>query len=253
MAERFNDLVKTYAALADPHRLAIVEELVVSDRAPSELRAALGIESNLLAHHLDALESAGLIDRIASLGDRRRRYVRLAVDTLDVLPTGTHAAARRVVFVCTENAARSQLAQGLWNQIHPLQAISGGTKPAERLQPGTLQTARRRGINLDNARPSPIPELEPDDLVITVCDRAHEHLRRRSDVRQIHWSIPDPAASPTPDAYDKAADDLARRIEVLIPRLSAEVNNDFEAHPGFHAGQARFGAGGPSAGRSPEL
>ena len=71
----------TYAALGDPHRLAIVEELVLSDRAPSELGERFGLESNLLAHHLRVLEAVGLIERVTSDGDRRRRYLRLRAPT----------------------------------------------------------------------------------------------------------------------------------------------------------------------------
>ncbi|MGA9276742.1 ArsR/SmtB family transcription factor, partial [Ilumatobacter sp.] len=68
---------RIHAALADPSRLAIVDELTVSDRAPSELAARLSIPGNLLAHHLHVLSGVGLIERFGSSGDRRRRYVRL--------------------------------------------------------------------------------------------------------------------------------------------------------------------------------
>ncbi|MEZ5269751.1 MAG: winged helix-turn-helix domain-containing protein [Microthrixaceae bacterium] len=66
-----------HAALGDPVRLSVVDELVVSDRSPVELSRLVGIESNLLAHHLDILEEAGLIERSRSSGDGRRRYVHL--------------------------------------------------------------------------------------------------------------------------------------------------------------------------------
>ena len=67
-----------HTALADPHRLEIVDELAISDRSPTELGRSLAIGSNLLAHHLGVLEEAGLIERHASDGDARRRYVRLS-------------------------------------------------------------------------------------------------------------------------------------------------------------------------------
>ena len=66
-----------HAALGDPIRLAIVDELTASDRSPVELRRLTGSESNLLAHHLDVLEDVGLIARKRSSGDQRRRYVQL--------------------------------------------------------------------------------------------------------------------------------------------------------------------------------
>lgn len=57
-----------HAALAEPHRLAIIDELVLSDRSPSELRATLGMDSNLLAHHLHVLARLKLIERSESQG-----------------------------------------------------------------------------------------------------------------------------------------------------------------------------------------
>ena len=69
-----------HAAVSDPTRLRIVDDLAASDRSPSELGERLGIGSNLLAHHLDVLEHAGIIQRFTSAGDGRRRYVRLVHD-----------------------------------------------------------------------------------------------------------------------------------------------------------------------------
>ncbi|HEX9681484.1 MAG TPA: hypothetical protein VGA13_00225 [Acidimicrobiales bacterium] len=65
------------AALGETARLTIVDELFASDRSLVELRRRLGMESNLLAHHLDVLERVGLIQRSRSSGDGRRRYVRI--------------------------------------------------------------------------------------------------------------------------------------------------------------------------------
>ena len=70
-------------------RLAIVDELVGSDRSPVELRRLLGIESNLMAHHLDVLEGVGMIARTRSSGDGRRRYIHLIRASLvDLVPGG---------------------------------------------------------------------------------------------------------------------------------------------------------------------
>ena len=91
-------------------RLAIADELTESDRSPVELRRRLGLESNLLAHHLDVLERVGLIERKPSSGDGRRRYVRLVRASLDGLAPGHPARTGSALFVCTANSARSQLA-----------------------------------------------------------------------------------------------------------------------------------------------
>ena len=96
-----------HAALGDPVRLAIVDELAASDRSPVELRHRFGLESNLLAHHLDVLESVGLVNRTRSSGDGRRRYVHLLRPALADLSVGTPPRTGPALFVCTRNSARS--------------------------------------------------------------------------------------------------------------------------------------------------
>ena len=80
--ESILDRAAVHAALGEPVRLAIVEDLATSDRSPKELAVRLSLPTNLLAHHLDVLEGAGLIERFVSAGDRRRRYVRLVREPL---------------------------------------------------------------------------------------------------------------------------------------------------------------------------
>lgn len=209
---------RIHGALADVHRLAIVDELALSDRSPSELGSQLGIDSNLLAHHLDVLARLGLIERSESQGDRRRRYVRLVPDSLADLGVGGVLSVGRVVFVCTENAARSQLAAALWNDAGvKVPGCSGGTQPRERVHAGAMRSAERRGLSLVGARPAPIPDPLPRDLLITVCDRAHEALRGIGHSTHLHWSIPDPVVSADPNAFEAAVDLLNTRIQRLAP------------------------------------
>lgn len=211
-----------HAALAEPHRLAIIDELVLSDRSPSELRATLGMDSNLLAHHLHVLARLKLIERSESQGDRRRRYVRLVPATLEDLGMGGVLRAGRVIFVCTENAARSQIAAALWNDTGvEIPACSGGTQPRERVYAGAVTAAERRGLSLVDVRPAPIPDRLSTDLLITVCDRAHEELRGGGDRAHLHWSIPDPVAAAEPNAFEAAADLLDKRIQRLAPLVGS--------------------------------
>lgn len=63
------------AALGEPARLAIVDQLVLGDASPSEIGRQLGLPSNLLAHHLKLPEQAGVIERSRSERDRRRSYL----------------------------------------------------------------------------------------------------------------------------------------------------------------------------------
>src|SRR5450755_275347 len=71
---------RRYAALGEPVRLAIIDQLTLGDASPGELGAVVDLPTNLLAHHLRVLEEAGLIRRVRSEGDRRRSYVQLRLD-----------------------------------------------------------------------------------------------------------------------------------------------------------------------------
>jgi protein-tyrosine-phosphatase/DNA-binding HxlR family transcriptional regulator len=222
--ERYAEQAQVHAALADPHRLAIIEVLNLSDRTPREVEAMLGVESNLLAHHLAVLEAAGLIERVTSQGDRRRRYVRLTPSAHHTIHPPTEIIARRIIFVCSENAGRSQLAQAIWNQTQRPQAISAGTGPAKRLYPGAIRAAARRGIDLRNVVPSQLPELRPGDLIITVCDRAHEIVAAQIASNQLHWSVPDPAADPDPKAFERSAEAISARITIAGPHIQPPIS-----------------------------
>ncbi|MBI2704403.1 MAG: helix-turn-helix domain-containing protein [Actinobacteria bacterium] len=204
-----------HAALGDPHRLAIVDALLPSDRSVAELGEQATLAGNLLAHHLDVLEDAGLIVRVISSGDKRRRYVRLCRGAFDSLrPSAKVPIDRPVLFVCTHNSARSQLAAALWNDITRQVAGSAGTHPATNVHPGAVAAARRAGIDLTRARPR---LLVPRDLrgrrVITVCDRAHEELSPKKS--WLHWSIADPIIAGDRRAFDATVDELRGRIEGL--------------------------------------
>lgn len=200
-----------HAALGDPARLAIVDELSVSDRAPVELGRRLGLASNLLAHHLDVLEGVGMIERSRSSGDGRRRYVHLLPAALDGLVPGRSVPAGAALFVCTANSARSQLAAALWRAVTGQPATSAGTHPADRVHPGAVAVARRWGIDLGAAAPRPLAAVTPlPPLVVTVCDRAHEELRVGDD--WLHWSVPDPVPAGTGAAFDAAFAELRERV-----------------------------------------
>ncbi len=206
-----------HAALADPARLRIVDTLTVGDAAPSELAAMLAMPSNLLAHHLRVLEGEGLIARTRSEGDKRRSYLQLVPGSLDGLAPASSRAVRRVLFVCTANSARSQLAAALWRHASRVPAASAGTHPAQRIDPGAVAVAERQRLPLRRARPRRIDDVRTaGDLVITVCDLAHEELGERAD---LHWSVADPVRAGSAAAFDRTFDELSDRVNRLAPRL----------------------------------
>lgn len=208
-----------HAALSEPARLEMVDLLTLGDWSPSELQARLRLPSNLLAHHLNVLEHAGVIGRGRSEADRRRSYVRLERAALADLGVGRSISAKRVVFVCTANSARSQMAVALWNRASNIPAASGGTHPAERIDPAAIETVREHGLSLRNLRPRLLDEIrETGDYIVTVCDTAHEELGAAD---ALHWSVPDPVRSGTSAAFEAAFDELARRVDDLAPRVAA--------------------------------
>ena len=206
------------SALAEPVRLAMVDHLLLGDASPSELGAHVGLGSNLLAHHLRVLEEAGVVDRVRSEGDRRRSYVQLRTDHPLVLVAATSTTsltpAPRVIFVCTANSARSQLAAASWNQLSPIPATSAGTHPGPRIHPRAIAAAHRHGLRLGSARPVPVADqLHDGDLVVAVCDNAHEELA--TDLPRLHWSVPDPVRVDTDAAFETAYTDIHRRVRHL--------------------------------------
>lgn len=206
-----------YSALGDPVRLAIAHHLRTSDRTPGDLATALDLTTPLVAHHLATLEAAGVIERRASSGDRRRRYVRLrpeayAVATPHLMaPHGVDTPD--VVFVCTHNAARSQLATALWARRTGGRSRSAGTEPAERVHPGAVAAADRIGIDLGSARPQQLGAVGDAEFVVTVCDHAHETLDHPRE--RWHWSLPDPALIGSDDAFDDVVRQLDHRIAAV--------------------------------------
>lgn len=236
MASDLERRARRYAALGEPVRLSIVDRLWLGDSSPGDLAAALDVPTNLLAHHLRVLEGAALILRVRSEGDRRRTYVRLRSDDPSVgalrygdRPPGAMAAseggpdpqlgsASRVVFVCTHNSARSQLAAAVWKGLSTTPAASAGTRPAVRVHPRAMSVGRRHGLHLSRTATAHTGKvLRRNDLVVAVCDNAYEELSSAADSRpRLHWSIPDPVRIDTDEAFEAAYRDIADRVDRLI-------------------------------------
>jgi ArsR family transcriptional regulator, arsenate/arsenite/antimonite-responsive transcriptional repressor / arsenate reductase (thioredoxin) len=217
--------VKVHAALGEPSRLAIVDRLMFGDMSPGELADLFGLPSNLLAHHLNVLGKAGLVERVRSEGDLRRAYVRLVPGALAGLTPDFTRSAARVVFVCTHNSARSQLAAAVWAGSSRVPVASAGTRPADRVHPNAVAVARRHRLPLKRVQTAHLDAvLRPDDVVVAVCDNAHEELGSRAPDR-LHWSIPDPVRIGTDEAFEHALG----LIEDRVGRLATAVHGPAEA------------------------
>jgi ArsR family transcriptional regulator, arsenate/arsenite/antimonite-responsive transcriptional repressor / arsenate reductase (thioredoxin) len=213
-----------HAALGEPSRLAIVDRLLLGDVSPGELADMFGLPSNLLAHHLRVLSEAGLVERVRSEGDHRRAYVRLVPRALAGLSPDFTRPAARVVFVCTHNSARSQLAAAVWSASSRVPVASAGTHPADRVHPNAVAVARRHRLPLKRVRTAHLDAvLRPEDLVVAVCDNAHEELGLRAPDR-LHWSVPDPVRVGTYEAFEHALE----LIEDRVGRLATAVHTPEE-------------------------
>jgi protein-tyrosine-phosphatase/DNA-binding transcriptional ArsR family regulator len=215
-----------HAALGEPVRLALVERLLMSDVSPGELATELDVATNLLAHHLRVLEDAGLVRRVRSEGDQRRSYVRLRMDEPEVaVLMGLSAASSpppssRVVFVCTHNSARSQLAAAAWARVSRTPTRSAGTHPAARVHPRAVLTARRHGLALEGVRTAQFGDVvRRDDLVVSVCDSAHEELSTGQPRPRLHWAVPDPVPANTNAAFEAAYEEIHQRVDRLASAL----------------------------------
>jgi protein-tyrosine-phosphatase len=180
---------------------------------------ATGLASNALAFHLDILDEVGLVSRHVSQGDRRRRYVRLHDDVLATVavPRPEEPVPARtgpLLFVCSGNSARSQLAAALWTRRTGQAALSAGLSPAPEVHPHAVEVARRHGLDLSAARPRGYDEVAtPPGLVVSVCDRARE-AEPPFDAPLLHWSVANPAGGDLDD-FETAYRHLSRRIDRL--------------------------------------
>ena len=131
----------------------------------------------------------------------------------------------RVLFLCTRNAARSQIAEALLQKKGrgQFEAGSAGSDPAPEVNPLAVQTLRQHGIDWSHASTKGLEAVQeqPWDLVITVCDQARENcLSLPSRPIFAHWGIPDPEAEDDPGGQKQAVDEafryLSRRIDLML-------------------------------------
>jgi protein-tyrosine-phosphatase/DNA-binding transcriptional ArsR family regulator len=232
--------------LAHPQRWRLVGELSRSDRRVQELVDTVGEAPNLVSYHLRKLRALRLVSERRSAFDGRDVYYSLDLDRLrdlyldaaDELHPGIVAGGRfreepvtgarerpRVLFLCTHNSARSQMAEGILRHLagDRFEVASAGTEPS-RVHPLATAEMARRGIDLASHRSKSMAEFvgERFDYVVTVCDHARESCPVfPGDPERIHWSIEDPAAVEGAEtqraaAFTRAATELTTRIRNFV-------------------------------------
>jgi protein-tyrosine-phosphatase len=131
------------------------------------------------------------------------------------------ALGRRVIFVCLQNAGRSQMSQALFERAAAGQhtAASAGTTPADRVHPEVVAVMREVGIDLSGRRPVLLTRelAERVDIVVTMgCGDACPYVPGK---RYIDWDLPDPAGRPI-DEVRALRDEIDRRVRALAAELN---------------------------------
>ena len=237
---------------AHPLRWQLLCELARSDRRVRELTALVGQPQNLVSYHLGELRASGLVGTRRSSFNGRDIYYRLdlarcaqALATAGgalhpglrlgppppPVPPGAGPGQASVLFLCTGNSARSQIAEALTHTRSGgrVLAASAGSHPKP-LHPNAVRVMAARGIDLTGWQPKHFSVFAARrfSYVITLCDRVREVCPEfPGHPGYIHWSIADPAAGGGSDedtypAFEQTAAGLAARIGFLLAALGAE-------------------------------
>ncbi len=232
-----------------PVRWRLLTELGHSDRQVNELTALVGRPQNLVSYHLGRLRNAQLVRMRRSSADARDAYY--SIDLLrcgELLGTAgallhpalrpfftqsppAHAPSRkvRVLFLCTGNSARSQIAEALMQHLAPeVEAFSAGSQP-KTLHPNAIRVMAERGIDLRGRCAKHLAEFlaERFDYVITLCDRVREVCPEfPAQPESIHWSMPDPSATAVSHeesypVFERTTTELEMRIGFFLHALRA--------------------------------
>jgi len=231
-AGRRSNGYREYAS-ADLARLRLVVALRRLGLAPREAGRLAGL---CLEHGAADADLAPMLeDQRAAIRRRRLDLDRLEGELLDLETTiaASGRAARReasvapirVLFVCTHNSARSQIAEAMLGRLGgtDFEASSAGTK-ATRVNPYAVRVLAEQGVDWSDARSKVITEFlgEPFDYVITVCDRARETCPVfPGSTNTLHWGLDDPSAvegtdEERLDAFRRTLVDLTARLRPFI-------------------------------------
>jgi protein-tyrosine-phosphatase/DNA-binding transcriptional ArsR family regulator len=218
-----------------PLRWHLMSELARSDRRVGELCELADRRQSLVSYHLRQLRDAGLVSVRRSAADGRDTYYVLDLTRCGELlasageslhpglapraPRERRTTLARVLFLCTGNSARSQMAEALCARLSggAVSAASAGSHPKP-LHPDAVRVMPE----LAGRRSKHLGEFEGQrfDYVISLCDRVREICPEfPGGPELIHWSIPDPAREPGGDAFERTAAELHTRIHFLIQAI----------------------------------
>lgn len=228
-------------------RWKLVTALARSDLRGQELIVLVDEPANLVSYHLKQLRDHRLVTAHRSAADSRDLYYSLDLPLLraafrdsgraihpalaepmtDPEPAALSPAVhpKRVLFLCTHNSARSQMAEGILRYFggDTVEVASAGSDP-QPVHPLAVSAMAEMGIDIAGQRPKHLDEYagQTFDTIITVCDRVRETCPVfPGDPERIHWSFPDPAEvrgtqEERHRAFKQTAVQLATRIHHLL-------------------------------------
>ncbi|MGH8872829.1 MAG: ArsR family transcriptional regulator [Acidimicrobiia bacterium] len=236
-----------------PLRWQLLNELSRSDRQVRELTKVVGKPQSLVSYHLGQLRAGRLVSMRRSSADGRDAYYSLdIVRCREMLaeaggalhpglafdpPAAEDRAARgrraRILFLCTGNSTRSQLAEALLRDLagEAVEVVSAGSHP-KRVHPNAVRVMRERGIDLSGYQAKRLNRFAKRrfDYVITLCDRVREVCPEfPGDPERIHWSIADPALEGDTDdesyrAFQRTALEIETRIRSLLHMMKQRTS-----------------------------
>lgn len=234
--------------LAHDLRWQLLTALAHSDHRVQELAEKLQRPMNLVSYHLRQLREAGLVMERRSSADGRDLYCSLDVSEFarrfqasgamlhPALATGSvatkHSAPSttpmRLLFLCTHNRARSQMAEALLRAKcapRPIEVVSAGDHPGT-IHPAAVATMHEMGIDMAAQRSKHLDLFRGQhfDTIVTVCDQVREHCPVFPGAPDtIHWSIPDPALATglvsEQEVFRNTAAQLAVRVDHLLLQI----------------------------------
>jgi ArsR family transcriptional regulator, arsenate/arsenite/antimonite-responsive transcriptional repressor / arsenate reductase (thioredoxin) len=243
--------------IAHEVRWKLLQQLAHSDYRVNELVDRLHLPQNLVSYHLKQLRHGQLVSERRSSADERAIFYsldlkhfqdlyRAAGETLhpglttDITDSavpfpqyrdGKHAPLR-VLFLCTENSARSQMAEALLRHLSDgtVEAFSAGSLPADHIHPLALRCMQDCGIDISQQHPKHLEQFRGQHFaaIVTVCDRVMESCPTfPGDPERIHWSFLDPATVQGTDeerlqAFMQTSLQLSMRIRFLLIVLERE-------------------------------
>jgi len=232
--------------LAHEVRWQLLSALVHSDYRVQELVERVNRPMNLISYHLKQLRSHQLVTERRSSADGRDVYYSVDLARLNTLyhesgrqlhpalgtpitnwqrmPAAVTQPPLRVLFLCTHNSARSQIAEALLRQMggNQVAVFSAGTQPAT-VHPMALTVLKDQNIESSQLYAKHLDTFvgQHFDYVITVCDRAREACPIfPDDPERIHWSFEDPAAIIDPEeqtrVFKRTLVELSNRIRLFL-------------------------------------